>query len=671
MRSIVIAAFIATMAYAQDAAWQRMQESKRQVTDYLQRLARAQTDRAAQEMRTVGSWEAARAKRLEEMRDMLGLLPWPARTPLNVRVTGTLEKGSYIVEKIAFESIPKIYVSANLYIPKERPSPAPAIIYVCGHSYSPHGDKAQYQRHGISFAKNGYIAFILDSIQIAETYALHHGVSSQEMYDWYARGYSPAGVEVWNAMRAIDYLETRPEVDKTRIGMTGRSGGAAMSWFTAAVDPRIKAAIPVMGISTYAANLRENTQKLHCDCMFPVNSLLHDMLHQGALIAPRPLLMAHGRQDRLFPVEGFTEFERVIGALYKDYGKSEEFRNIVVETGHQDSDYLREQAIRWFDQHLRKIPARKLAMEYTNAPEPELAVFPDAAPADALNYRVHELFLRTPPFRKFASLAQWEKRRTQILSRLRERVFRAFPAQPAPVRVISRTRAQGAQFEEIEFAPDEGVTVRGLLNAPSKVESKVPALLYVASDGEDARAIQDVFSPVTRRTPSVRMAVYPRGVGEVSWDKTFWKDTLRNSMHVGHTVDSMRLWDVLRAIEVLRREPHVDPDRITVMGRGVAAGLALYAAILDPKVHQVLLLYPPSSHVDGPWFLNVLRYTDLPEVAALMAPRRLNFYGRIPPAYEATRQVYALYQKPGHVFLTMSIPGILEGRYDHGYSSGF
>ena len=75
------------------------------------------------------------------------------------------------------------------------------------------------------------------------------------MYDWYSRGYTPAGVETWNAMRAIDYLETRPEVDKNRIGMTGRSGGAAMSWFTAAVDPRIKVVSPIMGISTYAANL--------------------------------------------------------------------------------------------------------------------------------------------------------------------------------------------------------------------------------------------------------------------------------------------------------------------------------------------------------------------------------------------------------------------------------
>ena len=278
-----------------------MLESKEQVKAYLVRRARAITDRAEQEVLSVDAWEKQRPGRLEEMRDMLGLLPWPARTPLNVQIRGTLDEGSYIIEKIAFESLPKFYVTANLYIPKKRQGRAPAVVYVCGHSGGRYGSKVDYQRHGISFAKNGYIAFILDPIQIAETFSWHHGVYYAQMYDWYARGYTPAGPEVWNAIRAIDYLETRPEVDASRIGITGRSGGAAMSWFTAAVDPRVKIAAPIMGISTYAANLRDNTSKLHCDCMFPINSWVHDMIHQGALIAPRPLLLARVRRTSCFP----------------------------------------------------------------------------------------------------------------------------------------------------------------------------------------------------------------------------------------------------------------------------------------------------------------------------------------------------------------------------------
>jgi cephalosporin-C deacetylase-like acetyl esterase len=672
MKSLMFALAVVPLLYAQsdEAAFQRMLESKQQTMQALVRAARSITDAASDEIVSVESWEKIRQRRLEEMRDMLGLLPWPERTLLRPRITGTLDKGNYVIEKLAFESMPKIYVTANLYLPKQRQGRLPAIIYVCGHSYSPYGDKTKYQRHGISFAKNGYACLILDSIQIAETFALHHGVLNQGMYDWYARAYTPAGVEVWNAMRAIDYLETRPEVDKDRIGMTGRSGGAAMTWFTAAVDPRVKVAAPVMGISTYAANVAANTQRLHCDCMFAINFYLHDMLDQGALIAPRPLLMAHGRKDRLFPVAGYEEFERKVGALYRAYGKPDDFRNIVVDTAHQDSDYLREQAIRWFDRHLMKIPDRKLDMDYSDAPESELAVFPSGPPADAQNYRVHETFLKTPPFRRFATLAEWQTRRRQLEEALRGKVFHAFPKQPAAPEVRRPPRNKGDYFEELKFDSEPGVEIRCLLRKPAKAKGPAPALLFIASDGDDARALNDAFRGMNARDDAVRMAVYPRGVGAIGWDRTFWKDVLRNAMHVGQTVDSLRLWDVLRAVEVLRAEEGVDPERIMVAGHGVSGILGLYAAILDPRIQQVMLMDPPSSHVEGPLFLGVLRHLDLPEAAALLAPRRLNFYSHMPQAYEPVRRIYALYNKPDHVFLAMDIEAVLEGRYDYGFASG-
>ncbi len=673
MRAAILSGLLCSAAFAQaaDPAWNRMIESKRQVTAYLERMAREITRRAAAEIASRESWERVRAQRIEEMRDMLGLLPWPERAPLNARVTGTLDKGAYLIEKLAFESLPKVYVTANLYLPKERAGRVPAIVYVCGHSYSPHGAKAKYQRHGISLAKNGYAALIVDPIQLAETFALHHGVQSQEMWEWYARGYSPAGVEVWNAMRAIDYLETRPEVDSGRIGMTGRSGGAAMTWFTAAVDARVKAAMPVMGISTYAANVALNTQRLHCDCMFPINSLLHDMLHQGALIAPRPLWMAHGRKDALFPVPGYEEFERTIGALFESYGRRAVFDNLVVETGHEDSDFLREQSVRFFDRHLLRT-ARKPEMDYSNAPEAELAVFPAGPPADALNYRIHELFLPTPEFRAYPDRAAWEARAAGLRSLLRSKVFKAFPADAAapPLDIARAARADGAAFDRLEFTSEMGVRIRGLIRGAAPAAAKVPALLWVASDGDTERSLGTLIRVSRPPDRFVRAVVFPRGVDETGWDKSFYKDTMRNAMHVGHTIDSMRLWDVLRALQALRAQPGVDPDRILAGGQGVSGVLALYAALLDPGVHQVVLQNPPSSHLDGPYFLNILRYTDLPEAAALLAPRRLNFLGRMPAAFESARRVYSLYGLPGHIHVSMELDALLEGRYHHNFGSG-
>jgi cephalosporin-C deacetylase-like acetyl esterase len=645
MRALLLLIPILALAQAPDS-YQRMLESKKQVTSQLQKMARDLTDRAAAEVASSAAWEKARARRLEEMRDMLGLLPWPQRTPLQVRITGVLDKGSYTIEKVAFESLPKIYVTGNLYVPKQRAGKLPAIVYVCGHSPSPYGDKVQYQRHGISLVKNGYITFILDSIQIAETFALHHGVGWQEMYDWYSRGYTPAGVEVWNAMRAFDYLETRPEVDKDKFGMTGRSGGAAMSWFTAAVDPRVKAVMPVMGISTYAANLRENTQRLHCDCMFTINSWQHDMIHQGALIAPRPLLMAHGKKDALFPVAGYEEFEQKIAGLYRSFGAADSFGNVVVDTGHQDSNYLREQSIRWFDRHLKKTPERKIDMDYSDAAPETLAVFGGDPPADAQNFRVHETFTTAPPPARHASAASWERRRAELLAAVRTRVFGGLAT------------ARGAPLETA-------------LRKPEKQTGVLPGLLYIASDAEDPRSINQLLQTAHRRNSSVSMTVWPRGIGEVPWDKSFWKETLRNAMHTGHTVDSLRLADVLDAVARLRAEPGVDPARITVLGKGVSGALGLYAALLDEGIHQVMLIDPPTSHVEGPIFLNILRHADLPEAAALLAPRRLNFYARMPKEFEYTKHIYELMGKGNHVHLTMDIGAVVDGRYDHNYASGY
>ncbi len=646
--SIILSA-AALFAQTPEENLRRMLASKQEITACLIKEARRITGQTAAEIASRESWEKVRDVRRREMRDMLGLDPWPARTPLNLRITGRIDKPDYTIEKIAFESLPKVYVTGNLYLPKKRDGRLPTIIYVCGHSLSPHGAKAMYQRHGITFARNGYACFILDPIQIAETFALHHGVMNQEMYDWYARGYTPAGVEVWNAIRAADYLETRPEVDRNKLGITGRSGGAAMSWFAGAVDERFKVVVPVMGISTYAANVAANTQRHHCDCMFAINTYLHDMMAQGALMAPRPLLMAHGKKDVLFPVPGYEEFEQRVGSLYAAYGQRDRFRNLVVDTAHADSNLLRGEAVKWFDRWLKDIPPREPVLDYTDEPAASLAVFGGNPPADAQNFRVHEFFTarQKPP--------------DNLVRTLREKVFRAFPASPPPLDIRATPKITAGSWQDFDFTSEAGITVHALWR-PSRAQDKTwPALLYVASDGEDRAAIQDSLRQTLSNREIGVLVVYPRGVGEIPWEKSFWKDTLRNSMHVGRTVDSMRLWDVLRALDVLGAQAGFSkPERITVLGKGVSGTLGLYAAILDRRIDQVMLLDPPVSHTQGPIFLNVLRYTDLPEAASLIAPRPLVFYGRIPREYE--------HLKPR---LAMSVEPVVRGRYDHNFAAGF
>ncbi len=147
----------------------------------------------------------------------------PKGTHLKPVITGKVEHEEFTVEKLHFQSSPGLYVTGNLYLPKKIDKPLPAILYVCGHGQVKkdgiaYGSKAHYQHHGGWFARNGYVCLIIDTLQLGEIEGIHHGTYKYDMWWWINRGYTPAGVEAWNCIRALDYLETRKEVDAHENG---------------------------------------------------------------------------------------------------------------------------------------------------------------------------------------------------------------------------------------------------------------------------------------------------------------------------------------------------------------------------------------------------------------------------------------------------------------------
>ena len=130
-----------------------------------------------------------------------------------------MDRGDYVVEKIHFQSVPGAYVAGNIYRPAESNGRLPAVLYLCGHTRGKVNDP--YQANPRWFGQHGYVALVLDPIQLGESQGFHHGTYRGNRWDWPSRGYTPAGTEVWNAMRALDYLETRADVDSDRMGVTG------------------------------------------------------------------------------------------------------------------------------------------------------------------------------------------------------------------------------------------------------------------------------------------------------------------------------------------------------------------------------------------------------------------------------------------------------------------
>jgi hypothetical protein len=195
---------------------------------------------------------------------------------------------------------------------------------------------------------------VLDTILNGEAPAIHHGTHDLGMWNWLSLGYTPAGPEVWNAIRAVDYLETRPEVDRTRIAVTGMSGGGAITWYSAAVDERFQVAAPSCSGWTAERQAAMDLVRGNCDCIFFHNTYQLDLTAAGALIAPRPLKILNAKRDSIFPPAGYLDLYRFIRPVYEGLGVPERFDQHEEDIPHQDHVLLRKAANEWINRWLKK-----------------------------------------------------------------------------------------------------------------------------------------------------------------------------------------------------------------------------------------------------------------------------------------------------------------------------
>jgi cephalosporin-C deacetylase-like acetyl esterase len=636
---------------------------------YLKEQAAAISARSLTEVASIEAWQQQRPETLRRLRSMLGLDPLPERTPLRAQVTGTLQRPSYHIEKLVFQSMPGLYVTGNLYLPRQTAGPLPTILYACGHNPHPLGAKWDYQDRGQWFAAHGYVCLVLDTLEFGEVPGIHHGIHDLNMWDWLSLGYTPIGVEVWNAMRALDYLETRPEVDPKRIGMTGISGGGAATWFTAAVDERIAAAVPVCSTYTFGSQAAHWVAAGQCDCIYFHNTFLSDFPIVGALIAPRPLMLCSGRKDGDFPPDGYHEVYRRVKGIYDLYagpgGAPARIREVDADVGHTDAPLFRAETRLWLNRWLKgdATPLTEELVDTAPRETPEDLACLTRLPADATNASIHDRFIATARLVVPADRAEWVGRRTVLLRRLKEEVFGWFPSAAIPfaTRVTGHQggwAARYADYREVLFDSEAGMPIRAQLLQPRGRPKTAPLLVYVKRPGDSIHPFDiDELLPVFGRY-SV-LILNPR-MTEQSVTGRELADIERTASWIGRTVASMHVWDTLRAVEWATKEEGLTPDTIALYGKGETGILCVYAGLLDERIAQVILRDPPTSHRQGPALLNVLRVTDIPEVAGAFAPRRLVFLRERPAGLDLTAAIYQLLGQPERLSQAGSLPEALE-----------
>ena len=423
-------------------------------------------DACLADVQSLEDWEAKRGEYREELLEMLGLDPLPERTDLKATVTRRIEREDFAVENVHFQSRPGLYVTGNLWLPKGVDGPAPAVLYVCGHggvkidgvSY---GNKVHYQHHGAWLARNGYVCLTIDSLQLGEIEATHHGTYRYKMWWWNNRGYSPAGVEAWNCVRALDYLQSRDEVDSERLGVTGRSGGGAYSWWIASIDDRIKAAVPVAGITDLENHVVDGCVEGHCDCMFMVNTYRWDYPLVAALVAPRALMLENSDTDRIFPLEGVIRTHAKVRDIYRLHDAADQLGLVITPGPHKDTQELRVPAFRWFNKHLKQDDSL-LTMAAEALMEPaDLKVF-EKLPEEQLNTTIHETFvpIAAPP-KVPKNKDEWQAMCDGWMGALRTKVFRGWPEEGRPLCLRERatTEREGLVLREYSYSSQEHVSL--------------------------------------------------------------------------------------------------------------------------------------------------------------------------------------------------------------------
>ncbi|WP_298866763.1 acetylxylan esterase [uncultured Gimesia sp.] len=625
-----------------------------QLSDYFRYHAEKLAKRSLKNIKDLETWEKKRSVYRTQLFEMLGLSPLPAKTDLKTKITHSTTSAGFIVENITFQSRPGLHVTGNLYRPIKQEGKIPAILYVCGHGNVKkngisYGSKAHYQHHGAWFARNGYVCLTIDTLQLGEIEGLHHGTYREGMWWWLSRGYTPAGVEAWNCIRALDYLQSRPEVDGEKLGVTGRSGGGAYSWWISAIDERIKASVPVAGITNLKNYVIDGAVEGHCDCMFMVNTYQWDYAQVAALVAPRPLLISNTDKDSIFPLDGVVDVYRKTMQIYELYGVPQNLGLQITEGPHKDTQELRIHAFHWFNHFLKGDDSLiEMAATKFHTPE-ELKVF-KTLPKDQKNTKIHESFVKQTKATIPQDTQQWEQQSAEWKKLLLTKSFRAWPKKndtTTKTKVATATK-DGLTLKTVTFDSQTHVPLKLFIIVPEKSPEKgigqatlnvlnqeeweaftqvlAPVFPDSFSQNSKSKISPDLYQKLRQQVVDQKTAVAyfaPRGIGLSSWNPEKRKQIQikRRFYLLGQSLEGMQSWDVRRAIQELKRQPDFAKSELRLVGTGNTAALCLYASLFEKGINELDLTGMPASHQNGPALLNVLRFLDVPQALAMAASR--------------------------------------------------
>lgn len=542
-------------------------------------------------LKTASDWD----RRAQTIRD--SIISWtgplPERTPLNARVTGRLKRDGYTVEKILFESRPGYLVSANLYLPEKVSSPCPAQLNLIGHAQVGKADE-RYQRMSITQVKRGFVVLTMDQMGQGERGLLssHQIIGTQA----FLCGTNVFNLMVWDAIRAIDYLSGRPEVDKSKICITGSSGGGMMTTYILPFENRLAVAVPTCNPNTWSYRVHSDLSCDHEQVFFGAFEGTIDPRGDPLFVqTPKPLLLNTTTDDNLNPPEGVWKLSSWLFKSYSAHGVPEKFTSTMVRAPHAYNQEQREITYSWISRWTGGNPGNYYE-EVTAIESPEDLwaasggnIFNEAGsrrPQDLLADYLTQNRAAWQDVRKQDGITNHRMRMEALVRKVNHTDTELMAIQSE---LKNESYSGNISVRQFIIEPEKGIILPGVILSDVNSVSAKGTVIYINEKGKSGLLKDQVLAAEILRRGYNICAVDIRGTGETSPDMSgrFW-DFLS-----GKPVFGQRVRDILSIIKWMGTT--FKENNIIYWGTGMGSLYGAFAGVLSDNVSGFILEEPLIS----------------------------------------------------------------------------
>lgn len=622
-------------------------EPRQALINYLDSIARSHLEARKQTIALIRSRaDAERRKAIvrQQITALIGGLP-ESSGPVVVKSFGAISGEGFRIEKLAFQSLPDFWVTANVYVPTAGNSPFPAMVLTPGHE--PTAKLGQYA-FGVNFARMGFLSLAFDPIGQGERLQYYDPVRKASAVGAPTGEHGEANLPtlligddlmrymVHDAMRAIDYLTSRPDVDPARIGALGCSGGGTATAVLAALDERVKAAGSACYITSFEELLPSATGVQEAEQSIP------HFIEQGLdfadwveAAAPRSYAIISTTAD-MFPFEGARQSYEEAKRIYALYGADDRLQWITGPGGHGNLGPISPAILGFFAKYLKgdtaeqKWDPARIANpnELLCTPTGQMSTSIGGETVASLNRKRASAILTARPAIDAVRLRE-EIRKIAGVTAHAEQVFTALRDAPFEQRA-------GYRIETTILRSATGGQLNGLTAVPESVGRK-PAILWM--DSQPAHKTAESGGDVDRLASNSHVVMviepqpFPPGTESIKspYLGAFNLLSLRAFL-VGKTILGIRTDDAILALNSLTARNDVDASAITIYGNGPLGMVALHLAVLDARISRAVAENTLASYrsiVDEPLHRNVsevvipgvLRHYDVPDLLSAIAPR--------------------------------------------------